>query len=41
MSGYAEDAIPGEINEDQTINILPKPFSLQELAGKVKEVIAA
>ena len=41
MSGYAEDAIPGEINEDQTRNILPKPFSLQELAGKVKEVIAA
>jgi len=41
MSGYAEDAIPGEISEDQTINFLPKPFSLQELAGKVKEVIAA
>ena len=41
MSGYAEDAIPGEISEDQSINFLPKPFSLQELAGKVKEVIAA
>jgi len=40
MSGYAEEAIPGEIGEDQTINFLPKPFTLQELAGKVKEVIA-
>jgi two-component system cell cycle sensor histidine kinase/response regulator CckA len=40
MSGYAEDAIPGEIGEDSTINFLPKPFSLQELAIKVKEVLA-
>ncbi len=39
MSGYTEDAIPGEITEDATINFLPKPFSLQELAGKVKEVL--
>ena len=41
MSGYAEDAIPGEIAEDGSINFLPKPFSLQELAGKVKEVMAS
>jgi two-component system cell cycle sensor histidine kinase/response regulator CckA len=40
MSGYAEDAIPGEISEDQSINFLPKPFSLQELAVKVKDVLA-
>ncbi len=40
MSGYAEDAIPGEIAGDSTINFLPKPFSLQELAGKVKDVMA-
>jgi two-component system cell cycle sensor histidine kinase/response regulator CckA len=39
MSGYTEDAIPGEITEDASINFLPKPFSLQELAGKVKEVL--
>ena len=39
MSGYAEDVIPGEIAEDSKINFLPKPFSLQELAGKVKEVM--
>ena len=39
MSGYTEDAIPGEISEDSSINFLPKPFSLQELAVKVKEVL--
>ena len=39
MSGYAEDAIPGEISEDPTINFLSKPFSLQDLALKVKEVL--
>lgn len=39
MSGYTEDAIPGEISEDASINFLPKPFSLTELAGKVKEVL--
>jgi len=41
MSGYAEDAIPGEIAGDASINFLPKPFSLQELAGKVKDVMAS
>jgi two-component system cell cycle sensor histidine kinase/response regulator CckA len=39
MSGYAEDVIPGEIGGDASINFLPKPFSLQELASKVKEVM--
>jgi len=40
MSGYAEEAIPGGFGGDPTLHFLPKPFSLQELAGKVKEVIA-
>ena len=40
MSGYAEDAMPGEISEDRSLNFLPKPFSLQELAVKVKDVMA-
>ncbi len=40
MSGYSEDAIPGGLSNDPTLHFLPKPFSLQELAGKVKEVIA-
>jgi|APSaa5957512493_1039668.scaffolds.fasta_scaffold03425_2 two-component system cell cycle sensor histidine kinase/response regulator CckA len=41
MSGYAEDAIPGGISADSALNFLPKPFSLADLAGKVKEVIAS
>jgi len=41
MSGYAEDAIPGGISADSSLNFLPKPFSLADLAGKVKEVIAS
>jgi len=40
MSGYAEEAIPGGLSGDPTLHFLPKPFSLQELAGKVKEVIS-
>ena len=40
MSGYTEDAIPGGLSGDPTLHFLPKPFSLQELAGKVKEVIS-
>jgi len=40
MSGYAEDAIPGGIGAETSLNFLPKPFSLADLAGKVKEVIA-
>jgi two-component system cell cycle sensor histidine kinase/response regulator CckA len=40
MSGYAEEAIPGGLGGDPSLHFLPKPFSLQELAGKVKEVIA-
>jgi two-component system cell cycle sensor histidine kinase/response regulator CckA len=40
MSGYAEEAIPGGLGSDPTLHFLPKPFSLQELAGKVKEVIS-
>ena len=40
MSGYAEDAIPGEIACDPSINFLPKPFSLQDLASKAKDVLA-
>ena len=39
ISGYAEDAIPEEIGRDPTVNFLPKPFSLKQLAGRVKEVM--
>ena len=40
VSGYSEDAIAGDIDRDPTIHFLPKPYSLRELAGKAKEVLA-
>jgi len=40
VSGYSEDAIAGDIERDPSIHFLPKPYSLQELAGKTKEVLS-
>ncbi len=40
MSGYAEDVFAEGAARTPAIHFLPKPFSLQELAGKVKEVMA-
>jgi two-component system cell cycle sensor histidine kinase/response regulator CckA len=39
MSGYAEDVFREEIDRDQSIEFLAKPFSLKGLAAKVKEVM--
>ncbi|MCW5730723.1 MAG: PAS domain S-box protein [Alphaproteobacteria bacterium] len=39
ISGYAEDAFRRNLDRDVEIDFLPKPFSLKQLAGKVKEVI--
>jgi two-component system cell cycle sensor histidine kinase/response regulator CckA len=39
ISGYAEDAFRKRLDETGAINFLPKPFSLKQLAGKVKEVM--
>jgi len=39
MSGYAEDVFREEIDRDQTIKFLPKPFSLKILAATVKDVL--
>ncbi len=41
ISGYAEDTFRRRLDRPQDINFLPKPFSLAQLAGKVKEVLAA
>ena len=38
ISGYAEDRL-GEIDGVEVSHFLPKPFSLKQLASKVKEVI--
>ncbi|HTZ76469.1 MAG TPA: PAS domain-containing protein [Stellaceae bacterium] len=41
ISGYTEDAFRKRLDSDTEIHFLPKPFSLKQLAGKVKEVISA
>ena len=39
ISGYAEDAFRKRLDRSANIHFLPKPFSLQQLAGKVKDVL--
>jgi two-component system, cell cycle sensor histidine kinase and response regulator CckA len=41
ISGYTEDAFRKRLDTDTEIHFLPKPFSLKQLAGKVKEVMVA
>ncbi len=41
ISGYAEDSFREQVSEQGDIHFLPKPFSLEQLAGMVKEVIVA
>jgi two-component system cell cycle sensor histidine kinase/response regulator CckA len=40
ISGYTEDSFRKRLDSDSNIHFLPKPFSLKQLAGKVKEVIS-
>ncbi|MGE5270941.1 MAG: response regulator, partial [Thiohalocapsa sp.] len=40
ISGYTEDAFRQRLDTDSDIHFLPKPFSLKQLASKVKEVIS-
>lgn len=39
ISGYAEDAFIDSFGAERSFNFLPKPFTLKQLAGKVKEVL--
>jgi two-component system, cell cycle sensor histidine kinase and response regulator CckA len=39
ISGYAEDAFRERLGSDTDIHFLAKPFSLKQLAAKVKEVL--
>ncbi|MBL0941332.1 MAG: response regulator [Alphaproteobacteria bacterium] len=39
ISGYAEDSFRQRLGQESGIHFLPKPFSLKELALKVKEVM--
>ena len=41
ISGFSENVIPGGIQPDSGFAFLPKPFSLKDLAAKVKEVLAS
>jgi two-component system, cell cycle sensor histidine kinase and response regulator CckA len=41
ISGYAEDAFRRRLDSEGNIEFLPKPFSLSQLAAKVKDVIGA
>jgi two-component system cell cycle sensor histidine kinase/response regulator CckA len=41
ISGYTEDAFRKRLDRDGDIHFLPKPFSLKQLATKVKEVMLA
>jgi len=40
ISGYTEDSFRQHLDADINIHFLPKPFSLKQLATKVKEVIS-
>ncbi len=39
ISGYAEESVRRKLDENADIHFLPQPFSLKQLAGKVKEVM--
>lgn len=39
ISGYAEDAFVDTFGTERSFNFLPKPFTLKQLASKVKEVL--
>jgi len=39
ISGYSEDALRQRISEDEAVDFLAKPFSLKQLAAKVRDVL--
>ncbi|KLN60282.1 hypothetical protein WH96_14000 [Kiloniella spongiae] len=41
ISGYTEDSFRKTLDVDSAIEFLPKPFSLKQLASKVKDVLSA
>ena len=40
ISGYAEETFRKRLDSASDVHFLPKPFTLEQLAGKVKQVIA-
>ena len=41
VSGYAEESVRQDIADDQSVEFLPKPYSLDQINTKVKEVLSA
>ncbi|HCU05994.1 MAG TPA: hybrid sensor histidine kinase/response regulator [Holosporales bacterium] len=41
ISGYAEGVFVDNLADGHTVNFLPKPFTLKQLASKVKEVLTS
>ncbi len=41
ISGYTEDTFRRRLDNEQDIHFLPKPFSLKQLAAKVKEIMGS
>ena len=39
VSGYAEESVRRDISDDQSVDFLPKPYSLDQINSKVKEVL--
>ena len=39
VSGYAEESVRQDIADDQSVEFLPKPYSLDQINSKVKEVL--
>jgi two-component system, cell cycle sensor histidine kinase and response regulator CckA len=39
VSGYAQDAFEKSLDDDEKFEFLPKPFTLSQLVGKVKETM--
>jgi two-component system cell cycle sensor histidine kinase/response regulator CckA len=39
VSGYAEESVRNDIGGDQSVEFLPKPYSLDQINSKVKEVL--
>lgn len=41
VSGYAEESVRKDIEDDRSVEFLPKPYSLNQINEKVKEVLQA
>jgi len=40
VSGYAEESVRRDLEDDQSVDFLPKPYSLDQINSKVKEALS-